>query len=79
MDEAQRARAELARPVGAPLGARETSPAPARESSWRIVVAWHVADELHVLNVATRDDRRRRGIGRALMDRGRRLRARPPR
>jgi ribosomal-protein-alanine N-acetyltransferase len=32
------------------------------------VVAWHVADELHVLNVATRADRRRRGIARALMD-----------
>jgi ribosomal-protein-alanine N-acetyltransferase len=32
------------------------------------LVSWHVADELHVLNVATRADRRRRGIGRALMD-----------
>jgi ribosomal-protein-alanine N-acetyltransferase len=32
------------------------------------VIAWHVADELHVLNVATRSDRRRRGIARALMD-----------
>jgi ribosomal-protein-alanine N-acetyltransferase len=32
------------------------------------VVAWHVADELHVLNIATRADRRRRGIARALMD-----------
>jgi ribosomal-protein-alanine N-acetyltransferase len=32
------------------------------------IVAWHVADELHVLNIATRPDRRRRGIGRALMD-----------
>jgi len=31
------------------------------------VVSWHVADELHVLNVATREDRRRRGIARALM------------
>ncbi|HEY6462308.1 MAG TPA: ribosomal protein S18-alanine N-acetyltransferase [Polyangiaceae bacterium] len=31
------------------------------------VVAWHVADELHVLNVATREDRRRRGIGRTLL------------
>jgi [ribosomal protein S18]-alanine N-acetyltransferase len=31
------------------------------------VVTWHVTDELHVLNVATRDDRRRRGIGRLLM------------
>jgi [ribosomal protein S18]-alanine N-acetyltransferase len=32
-------------------------------------MAWHVADELHVLNLATRSDRRRRGIGRALMNR----------
>jgi ribosomal-protein-alanine N-acetyltransferase len=43
----------------------------AREEDGAIVaylVAWHVADELHVLNVATREDRRRRGIGRALMD-----------
>ena len=30
-------------------------------------LAWHVADELHVLNVATRADHRRHGIGRALM------------
>lgn len=30
--------------------------------------AWHVADELHVLNVTTRADRRRRGIGRALLE-----------
>lgn len=43
----------------------------AREEDGGVVaylVAWHVADELHVLNVATRDDRRRRGFGRALMD-----------
>jgi ribosomal-protein-alanine N-acetyltransferase len=32
------------------------------------LIAWHVVDELHVLNVATREDRRRRGIGRALME-----------
>jgi ribosomal-protein-alanine N-acetyltransferase len=31
------------------------------------LVAWHVADELHVLNVATAADRRRRGYGRALV------------
>ena len=31
------------------------------------LVAWHVSDELHVLNVATRVDRRRQGIGRAVM------------
>jgi ribosomal-protein-alanine N-acetyltransferase len=32
------------------------------------VIAWHVADELHVLNVATREERRRKGIARQLMD-----------
>jgi ribosomal-protein-alanine N-acetyltransferase len=32
------------------------------------LVAWQVADELHVLNVATRPERRRRGLARALMD-----------
>lgn len=31
------------------------------------LVAWHVADELHVLNVATTLAMRRRGVGRALM------------
>jgi ribosomal-protein-alanine N-acetyltransferase len=31
------------------------------------VIAWHVTDELHVLNVATREDRRRRGVARALL------------
>lgn len=42
----------------------------AREEEAGVVaflVSWHVADELHVLNVATRADRRRRGIARALM------------
>jgi len=32
------------------------------------VVTWHVADELHVLNVATSTQFRRRGVGKALMD-----------
>ncbi len=32
------------------------------------VIVWHVADEIHVLNIATRADRRREGIARALMD-----------
>jgi ribosomal-protein-alanine N-acetyltransferase len=31
------------------------------------LVSWHVSDELHVLNVATRADRRRQGIGRSMM------------
>ncbi len=32
------------------------------------VIAWHVVDELHVLNVATHVGHRRRGIARLLMD-----------
>jgi ribosomal-protein-alanine N-acetyltransferase len=32
------------------------------------LVAWHVADEIHVLNVATTPSMRRRGFARALMD-----------
>jgi ribosomal-protein-alanine N-acetyltransferase len=32
------------------------------------LVAWHVADELHVLNIATAPPSRRRGVARALMD-----------
>jgi ribosomal-protein-alanine N-acetyltransferase len=32
-----------------------------------VLLTWHVADELHVMNVATRPDRRRRGIAHALM------------
>jgi ribosomal-protein-alanine N-acetyltransferase len=31
------------------------------------VLVWHVADELHLLNIATRADRRRGGLGRALL------------
>src|ERR1700677_4586520 len=31
------------------------------------ILTWHVADELHVMNVATRADRRRRGVGSALL------------
>jgi [ribosomal protein S18]-alanine N-acetyltransferase len=32
------------------------------------LIAWHVADELHVLNIATTPPMRRRGVARALMD-----------
>jgi ribosomal-protein-alanine N-acetyltransferase len=43
----------------------------AREGDEAEVVAflsiWHVADEIHVLNLVTRPDRRRRGIARALL------------
>jgi ribosomal-protein-alanine N-acetyltransferase len=30
-------------------------------------VFWHVTDEVHLLNLATRTDRQRQGVGRALM------------
>ena len=32
------------------------------------LVAWHVADELHLLMIATHPGARRRGVGRALVD-----------
>jgi [ribosomal protein S18]-alanine N-acetyltransferase len=38
------------------------------EAPAAFLVAWHVADELHVLNVATDPPMRRRGLARALMD-----------
>ena len=67
MDEAQ-VRAELERPWARIWIARETEPGSGASRIAGYLVAWHVADELHVMNVATRADRRRRGIGRALVD-----------
>lgn len=55
-------RDELARPWSRIWVAREEG-----EPVAAFLVAWHVADELHVLNVTTRADKRRRGMGRALM------------
>lgn len=62
--DASALRGELERPWSRLWVARE-HPAP---DAVAYVVTWHVADELHVLNVATRTDCRRRGIGRSLMD-----------
>ncbi len=67
MDEAQ-VRAELERPWARIWVARESDPGSGGKRIAGYLVAWHVADELHVMNVATRADRRRRGIGRALVD-----------
>ena len=67
MDEAQ-VRAELERPWARIWVARETEPGSSGKRIAGYLVAWHVADELHVMNVATRADRRRRGVGRALVD-----------
>lgn len=43
----------------------------ARENGFPVayLVAWHVADELHLLAIATSAERRRTGIGRALVQR----------
>jgi ribosomal-protein-alanine N-acetyltransferase len=62
MDEAH-LRQELARPWSRLWVAREADDQPIA-----FLISWHVADELHVLNVATRADRRRQGIARALLD-----------
>ena len=58
--------AELERPFTHAWVARV--PASASASSVAgFLLTWHVADELHVLNVATASSFRRRGIGHALM------------
>jgi len=54
---------ELVRPWARIWVAREDAPAPLA-----FILVWHVVDELHLLNIATRADRRRAGIGRALME-----------
>jgi [ribosomal protein S18]-alanine N-acetyltransferase len=56
-------RAEIQRPWARLWVARERD-----GSAVAFVIAWHVVDELHVLNVATREDHRRKGIARLLMD-----------
>ena len=59
-------RGELARPWSHMWVAREGEGLSSNLVGF--LALWHVADELHVLNVVTRADRRRRGIGRALLD-----------
>jgi ribosomal-protein-alanine N-acetyltransferase len=63
-------RAEFERPWARMWVAREDARPESGQPSPAVafVIAWHVADELHVLNVATREDCRRRGIARRLMD-----------
>jgi len=60
-------REELARSYARCWIAREQSTT-AYSAPVGIIVTWLVADELHVLNVATLPSARRRGVGRALMD-----------
>jgi [ribosomal protein S18]-alanine N-acetyltransferase len=59
-------RDELGRPWSHMWVAREVGSA--SSSLVGFLALWHVADELHLLNLITRADRRRRGIGRALMN-----------
>jgi ribosomal-protein-alanine N-acetyltransferase len=61
--DAAQLRDELVRPWSRVWVAREGA-----DDVVALLVAWHVSDELHVLNVATRADRRRRGAARSLMD-----------
>ncbi len=55
---------ELSRPWARLWAARTAEGAPLAG----FLIAWHVADELHVLNIATLPAMRRRGVARALMD-----------
>ncbi len=57
---------ELSRPWARLWAARTAAGAPLVG----FLIAWHIADELHVHNIATRPSLRRCGIGRALMDEG---------
>jgi len=66
--EEARLREELARPwarLWVARGKRDNGDEPAAVVGFLAV--WHVTDELHVINVMTRPDRRRTGIARALM------------
>ncbi len=61
--DAEQLRDELARPWARLWVAREGA-----NDVVALLVAWHISDELHVLNVATRADRRRLGAARSLLD-----------
>jgi len=62
----QMLRSELSHAWSVVLAAIEDGPAPERLVGY--VIFWLVHDEVHVLNVATAPESRRRGIGRALME-----------
>jgi len=62
--DAAQLREELARPFARLWVARGKN-TPAHAVAF--LLAWHVADELHILDVATHPELRRRGYGRALM------------
>jgi len=59
-------RSELSHAWSVVLGAAEEAPGPERLIGY--VIYWLVHDEVHVLNVATAPEARRRGVGRALLE-----------
>ncbi len=63
------AREEITRPFTHAWVARIPAARRAHGTPVGFLVAWHVADELHILNVATAVQFRRRGVGLALMNR----------
>jgi len=65
--DASQLRDELARPWARLWVAREQLHGDAPSHAVAFLLAWHVPDEIHILDVATHPDFRRRGYGRALM------------
>jgi ribosomal-protein-alanine N-acetyltransferase len=65
--DASQIREELARPWARLWVARGGESEAKSLPTVAFLLAWHVADELHVLDVATHPELRRRGYGRALM------------
>jgi ribosomal-protein-alanine N-acetyltransferase len=63
----QQLKNELANAWSVMLAAVEEGPGGAERMAGYVIV-WVVHDELHVLNVATAPEDRRRGVGRALME-----------
>lgn len=68
----QQLRTELTNAWSTMLAAVEAGPDGAERMAGYVIV-WVVHDELHVLNVATAPEDRRRGVGRALMEEAHRL------
>jgi [ribosomal protein S18]-alanine N-acetyltransferase len=68
----QQLRNELANAWSIVLAALEAGPGGAERMAGYVIV-WVVHDELHVLNVATAPEDRRRGVGRALMEEAHRV------
>lgn len=68
----QQLRRELENAWSIVLAAEEAGPdGPPRMAGY--VIVWVVHDELHVLNVATAPEQRRRGVGRAIMEEAHRV------